>query len=103
MDRNSIRRRLLSPSVGVAFLAVLAAFFGPPLLTGGQLLYDSLAAPLWDVSVATGAALGCGSMSCIPLMLAVFVGYTYLLAVLAAGVGRVGVAAVRSPQALRER
>jgi len=95
MDRNAARRLLLSPSVGIGVLAVLAVMVVPPVLTGGQLLYGSWAAPLWDASVATGAALGCGSMSCIPLMLAVFGVYTYLLAVLAAAVGRRGAGAIR--------
>lgn len=95
MDRERVRRLLLSQSVGVTFGAVLAAFFVPPLLTGGQVFYNSPAAPLWDVSVATAAAVGCGSMSCIPLILAVFFGYTYLGAVVAAGLGRTGVASVR--------
>lgn len=89
----------LDRAVLAVFLVVLGAYFLPPLLTGGQLLYDSLAAPVWDLAVASGSAVGCGSLSCIPLILAIFLSYTYLLAVVLAGLFRGASAAIREASA----
>jgi len=90
MDRADVRTVFLTRDVLVAFMAILGLYFVPPLLTGGQLLYDSWAAPVWTLAIDTGATVGCGSLSCVPLIAVVFLTYTYLLAVVLAAVSRGG-------------
>lgn len=84
MDRSRIRAVFVNQAVYAAFLLLLGVYFLPPVLTGGQLLFDSPAAPVWDFAVESGHVLGCGSLSCVPLFLGIFLAYTYLLAVLLA-------------------
>ena len=84
MDRTRIRTVFVNRAVCAAFLLILGVYFVPPLLTGGQLLFDSAAAPVWNFAVESGHVLGCGSLSCVPLFLGLFLAYTYLLAVLLA-------------------
>ena len=88
MERRSIRRGFFNRHVLVALLGILIVYFLLPLLTGSQLLFDSWAAPVWDLAVKTGRVVGCGSLACIPLILFLFLLYTYLLAVAIATIFR---------------
>lgn len=88
MERRAIRKGLFNRHVLIALLGLLIVYFLPPLLTGSQLLFDSWAAPVWDLAVRTGRVVGCGSLSCVPLILSLFLMYTYVLAVAIATVFR---------------
>lgn len=88
MERPQIHSIFLNRTVFVAFLLILGVYFVPPALTGGQLLFDSWAAPVWELAISTGRVLGCGSLSCVPLILLIFLLYTYLLAVVLGGLYR---------------
>lgn len=95
METSGIRSVLLGPEVAVALCFVLAVYFLPPLLTGSQLLFDSLAAPVWRLAIDTGSAVGCGSLSCVPLILAFFAVYTYVLAVVVGALFRTAATVLR--------
>ena len=94
MERRAVRKGLFNRHVLVALFGILVVYFLPPLLTGSQLLFDSWAAPVWDAAVETGRVVGCGSLSCVPLILFFFLLYTYALAVTIATVFREALRAV---------
>lgn len=95
MESSKARSIFLHRDVLASFVVVLAVYFVPPLVTGGQLLFDSLAAPVYSLAISTGAQMGCGSLSCLPLIMLIFVGYTYLLSVVLAAVSREALATIR--------
>lgn len=95
MELRQVRAVFLNLAVLAAFLLILGVYFVPPILTGGQLLFDSWAAPVWNLSIGTGRILGCGSLSCIPLILTIFLIYTYLLAVVVGTLFREAATVVR--------
>jgi len=65
----------------VIFLTLIVIYFLPPILLGGQLLYESPAAPVWELSYQTSSMIGCSALSCVPTIMITFILYTYLLSV----------------------
>jgi len=90
MAQVSARRVFFGRETGTVFLLTLVVYVLPPLLSGGQFLYGSPAAPVWEIAHRTSSLLGCGALSCVPLILAIFLAYTYLLAVVLGTAWRVG-------------
>lgn len=90
MAQVSARRVFFGRETAAVFLLSLVAYVLPPLISGGQFLYGSPAAPVWELAHGTSSLLGCGALSCVPLILAIFLAYTYLLAVVLGTAWRVG-------------
>ena len=82
MYSYSLRRILFSRRIGVIFLALTVIYFLPSILLGDQLLYESPAAPVWELSYQTSSMMGCSALSCVPIIMIIFILYTHLLSVI---------------------
>ncbi|QZP36587.1 hypothetical protein [Halobaculum magnesiiphilum] len=82
MEWRRIRTVFLNRVVFAAFLLIFVMHFVPPMLPGDYVPFDRLADPVWKLALESGRALGCRTLSCLPLVSGIFLIYTYLLSVL---------------------
>lgn len=91
--RNLPWHFLIGRTVRIVFVVLLAVVFVLPALFGSQLffrsagepIYYSPAAPPFSLAVDISSMIGCASLSCIPLIMVIFLLLLYIFAVLIAG------------------